>query len=494
MSRFKFWGTPLPIWRCEGCGEDRVIGSIEELEKNSIKKIHVGKDFNLHKPEIDTVKFKCVCGKEMSRIPDVIDCWYDSGSASFAQFHYPFENKKQFERSFPYDFIAEAIDQTRGWFYTLHVLATILFKKPAYKNVICAGHILDEKGEKMSKSKGNIIKPRDILDKTGVDAVRLQFCATDVGNAKRFSENLMRESVIPFLIVLYNCNTYYQQIESKKLKKRIEDDWIISRLNSLTKEVTEDLEKFSISPAFVKIVSFVINDFSRNYIKMTRDRDDTKEIIGKILEKVSLLLSPFAPYITEHIYKNFSKESVHLASWPKGETKKINKKLEEEFENVLLVIEKGLAERDKLQIGLKWPLKSANITADFDMKKDLFDVIASQLNVKEVYFEKVKQEDPLSIKLDTKTTPELEAEGYARELSRLIQSFRKQLGLKKENSIDTYIITDDKFKKILEGQRNFIKERTNSKKIDFVTTDKERFKNIIHFTIKDRKGDIAVVS
>ena len=490
LSRFKFWGTPLPIWRCGKCGEDKIIGSIEELDKNSMKKI--SKDFDLHKPGIDEIKFKCRCGGEMKRIPDVIDCWYDSGSASFAQFHYPFENRKQFERSFPYDYIAEAIDQTRGWFYTLHVLAATLFKKPAYKNVICAGHIVDENNEKMSKTKGNIIKPRDILDKTGVDAVRLQFCTSDTGGTKRFSEHLMKESVLPFLIVLYNCNTYYHQLENKKIKRKVEDEWIISKLNSLVKEVTFDLEHFLISPAFVKIMNFTVNNFSRQYIKMTRDREDTKEVVGEVMEKVSLLLAPFAPYITEHIYRNFSKESVHLSSWPKTDAKKIDKKLEESFEKALKIIEMGLAGRDKLQIGLKWPLKSAKISANFGVNKDIREIIKSQLNVKELFFVKIKESE-ISVTFDTKMTPELEAEGYARELSRQIQAFRKKLGLKKENKVETYIITDDKFAKILSAQKALLKERTNSKKLEFVTTGKERFKNIIGFTIKDKKGDIAVV-
>ena len=190
LSRFKFWGTPLPIWRCSD-GHDEIIGSVDELRKKTTKKF-TEKEIDLHKPWIDSIKLKCKCGKEMIRITDVIDCWYDSGSASFAQFHYPFENKKAFERQFPYDFISEAIDQTRGWFYTLHVLSAILFKKPAYKNVICAGHVVDEKGEKMSKSKGNIIKPDEIISKTGIDAVRLQFCTSDAGNQKRFFHQLMK--------------------------------------------------------------------------------------------------------------------------------------------------------------------------------------------------------------------------------------------------------------------------------------------------------------
>ena len=489
LSRFKFWGTPLPIWKCEKCREEKIIGNIEELKKNSIKSI--SKDFDLHKPGIDEIKFKCKCGHEMKRIPDVIDCWYDSGSASFAQFHYPFENRKEFDRQFPYNFIAEAIDQTRGWFYTMHVLATILFKKPAYSNVICAGHIVDENGEKMSKSKGNIIKPEEIIGKSGVDAVRLQFCIGDAGDTKRFSYEKMKESVIPFLIVLYNCRTYYSQLENKKSKgKKIEDKWIISRLNSLIKDITDSLEKFVIGEAFAKIMSFVVNDFSRNYIKMTRDRNDTKKIIGEVLEKICLLLAPFAPYITEHIYREFSKESVHLSSWPKADGNKIDKKLEEDFEKVLKIIEQGLAERDKAQIGLKWPLKSATIKADFEINKEIGEIIKSQLNVKEIKFIKGKE---ASVVLDAKITTELEAEGYARELSRQIQAFRKKLGLKKEDKVETYIISDDKFRNMLNKQKEFLKERTNSKKLEFVATDKERFKNIIQFTIKDKKGEIAIV-
>jgi isoleucyl-tRNA synthetase len=492
LSRFKFWGTPLPIWRCNECRNEKAIGSVDELRKNSIS--NIPKNFDLHKPGIDSVKFRCKCGGEMERIPDVIDCWYDSGSASFAQFHYPFENKKEFERRFPYDFIAEAIDQTRGWFYTLHVLATILFKKPAYKNVICAGHIVDEKGEKMSKSKGNIIKPREIIEKTGVDAVRLQFCTSDAGNTKRFSYNLMKENVLPFLIVLYNCGTYYTQLEkgkSGKAGKETEDKWILSRLNSLIKEATNDLEKFSISQAFQKISAFIVNDFSRNYIKMTRDRNDTKETIGEVLEKACLLLAPFAPYITEYIYMNFSKESVHLSRWPKPDMKKIDKKLEKEFENALLIIEKGLAERDKTGIGLKWPLKSAKISSSFSIDKNMHDVIKNQLNVKNLAFSRTKEKE-IIVSLDTEMTPELEAEGYARELSRQIQEFRKKLGLKKSDLIETCIISDGKFAKTVEKQKEFLKERTNSKKLEFVTTHKERFKNITGFTIKDKKGEIAI--
>jgi isoleucyl-tRNA synthetase len=491
LSRFKFWGTPLPIWKCE-CGKEKVIGSVKELKENSTKKI-VG-ELDLHKPFVDHIKLKCECGKEMTRIKDVIDCWYDSGSASFAQFHYPFENKERFDRRFPYDFITEAIDQTRGWFYTLHVLAGILFDKPAYKNVICAGHIVDEKGEKMSKSKGNIISPREIIDKTGVDAVRLQFCTSEVGNQKRFSLDLMKEEVIPFLTVLYNCYNYYNQLPSKKVKLQEEDKWILSRLNSTIEEATDGLNHYLINKPFEAISNFVVNDFSRQYIKMTRDREDTKEVIGEILKNISLIISPFAPYISEKIYQTFDKKSVQLSSWPKIDKKKIDKKLEEEFESAFKIIEKGLAERDKSQIGLKWPLRKATIYLEKGKyPSHLEELIKGQLNVKEV---QVKEKKEFGVELDTKQDAELESEGYMREMSRLVQGFRKDLGFKKEEQIILSISCDEDLKKMIEKWKKIFMQRTNSTEIEFilpnVTTNEERFKKKIEFKIKDKRGEIGI--
>ena len=489
LSRFKFWGTPLPIWKCP-CGKEKIIGSVEELKKEAIK--FPKEKIDLHKPWIDKIKLKCQCGKEMTRISDVIDCWYDSGSAFFAQFHYPFENKKEFEKRFPYDYIAEAIDQTRGWFYTMHILAGILFDTSAYKNCICAGHIVDDKGEKMSKSKGNIIKPRDILDKTGVDAVRLQFFTSDAGSQKRFSYELMKESVIGFLNVLYNCHSFYNQLDSKKGSIKIEDKWILSKLNNLIKDVSQDLNNYELSKPFDKINNFVINNFSRGYIKMTRDREDTKEIVGKVLKNISLLLAPFAPYISEYIYKDFSKKSVHLSEWPKHDEKKINLELEKEMELTMKVIEGGLSERDKAQIGLKWPLQKAKIYGkDVDIDDELINILKSQLNVKEVIIEDGEE---LKVELDIKITPELESEGYARELARQVQEFRKKLGLNKKELIELYITSSDDFKDIICNQIEFIKGRTNSKKVNFVTThQKEKFKNTAEFNIRDKRGQIGIV-
>ncbi|MFH1500407.1 MAG: isoleucine--tRNA ligase [archaeon] len=481
LSRFKFWGSPLPVWRCD-CGEIKVIGSVDELRKEATKPLE--KDIDLHKPWIDKIKIKCTCGGQMTRIPNVIDCWYDSGAASFAQFHYPFENKKEFEKRFPYDFISEAIDQTRGWFYTLHVLGVALFNKPAYKNVVCAGHIVDANGEKMSKSKGNMIVPREIIDKVGVDTIRLQFCTVDAGNVKRFSYDLMRESVIPFLTVLYNTNNYYKQLEKRKCSKRIEDKWILSRLNSTIKKVTESLEKYKLDVPFKEIQDFVVNDFSRGYIQMTRDREDTKEVIGEVLEKICLILAPFAPYISEYIYSEFNKKSVHLSSWPKVDTKKISEKLEKDMETVMKITETGLAERDKERIGLKWPLSRAVVSSSGKLKKELQEIIKNQLNVKKV---DVKSSKEIKVELDTKMTSELEAEGYAREIARKVQAERKKAGLIKKDKIKLEVVVGKELLSKIKGRERFIKERTNSLVIKILDKGESKYKNEARFKVKEEE-------
>jgi len=499
LSRKKFWGTPLPVWRCS-CGNEIVIGSIEELIKKSAKKISE-KEIDLHKPWIDSVKLRCKCGKEMSRVSDVIDCWYDSGASSFAQFHYPFENQQEFKKRFPYDFIAEAIDQTRGWFYTLHALGVLLFDDVAYKNVICAGHIIDENGEKMSKSKGNILNPDAVLGEVGVDAARLEFCVTDIGSSKRFGINIVKQEVLPFLNVLWNAFQYYKQINNRESGKiKIEDKWIISRLNSLIKQSTEYLESYQIEKALNPIIDFVVNDFSKTYIKIIRERDDknVKSTICEILDKISRLLAPYAPNITEVIHKEFSDSSVHLSSWPEYNNKKINLKLEKDFENILKIVEFGLAERDKAKIGLKWPLSEAKILfkeqKETEIIKKYEDIIKKQINVKKVKFGLIEEKNSLKnleVILDTKMTEKLEIEGYSREISRNIQAERKKAGLVKENKIELEISAPENFVNKLKLQEKFIKERVNARKIEILLSIKKKMKNIAKFTIKNIDFEIS---
>jgi len=483
LSRKKFWGTPLPIWRCS-CGNEEIIGSIEELKKNSTKKIN-DKEIDLHKPWIDTIKLTCgKCKKEMSRVSDVIDCWYDSGSASFAQFHYPFENKDKFSKRFPYDFIAEAIDQTRGWFYTMHVISTMLFDDVAYKNVICAGHIVDEKGEKMSKSKGNILDHDTVLNDLGVDATRLQFCTVEIGNSKKFGIETVKKEIMPFINTLLNVNQFYNELNnSKKSESRIEDKWIVSRLNNTIRVVTENLENYQIERALNPLMDFIVNDFSKTYIKIIRDREDkgVDEVMSEVIEKIILMLAPYAPNITEVLYSEFSKDSVHSSSWPEMEKKNINDDLEEKFASMLKIIEKGLAERDKAKIGLRWPLGSTSVTSKVKLNSEMIELVLKQLNIKKMNL-KVGEEE--KVEIDTNITPELEAEGFAREIARKIQSVRKERNMKKEERINLELCLSDNLKSSLKPYIEFISKRVGAEKLSFVD---EKKKGLIFLSVRDEK-------
>ncbi|MBI5635799.1 isoleucine--tRNA ligase [Candidatus Micrarchaeota archaeon] len=436
LSRKKFWGTPLPIWKCE-CGKITCVGSREEL----IKLTGAADNIDLHKPGIDGLAIKCgACGKTQKRVADVIDCWYDSGSAPFAQLHYPFENKDYFRKRFPYDFIAEAIDQTRGWFYTMHVLSVALFDSVAYKNVVCAGHIVDENNQKMSKSKGNVLDPRKVFDSVGVDAVRLQFCTSAVGEPKRFSEQLVRMQVTPFLNIYWNTYVFTKQFKAASRKEiRIEDKWITSRLNTLVKEYTAHFEKNEFNKCFEKLAVFANDDFSRTYIKLIRERTDegAAETLKNCLMAVSKLLAPFCPFVTDFVYRDaIESKNIHFTQWPVLEEKKIDPELEGSFALANRIIAEILSKRNEAKIGVRWPLSKAVVYAPATGVLDkLTGLIEKQANVKDVQLE----DGEFKVELDTALTIELEKEGFLRELTRKVQDARKNSGLVKENTINLVI-------------------------------------------------------
>ncbi|MBD3387550.1 MAG: isoleucine--tRNA ligase [Candidatus Altiarchaeales archaeon] len=412
LSRNRFWGTPLPIWRCE-CGDIRVVGSRKELLENSVGEVK--EDIELHRPYVDAVKFKCNCGKEMERVEYVIDCWYDSGAATFAQFHYPFENKELFENSFPYSFICEATDQTRGWFYTLLVLATVLFDKPAYLNCVVAGLLLDDNGEKMSKSNDNIIDPWELFNSVGADAVRLQMCSSAPWNARRFGLESMNENVVPMLRTLWNCYSFTvryltldgfdpREADLEEAELTIEDQWILSAADSMVDSVRRSLESNDYHHTLSKISDFIVEDFSRWYIKLVRDRlwlegtDGGMNPLKKsayislmvVFDRICIALAPLAPFMSEAIYVNLVKRdvpSVHLVSWPFPG--KVDEELISQMRVVRRLFEAGSRCRQEAKIKLRYPIAKVRVSGDSDVKaavERLQPVILKQLNCKAVEY------------------------------------------------------------------------------------------------------------
>ncbi|MEK6827565.1 MAG: isoleucine--tRNA ligase [Nanoarchaeota archaeon] len=503
ISRKRYWGLPLPIWECE-CGNIFVAGSLKELRENAVDKKKVDNLKEVHRPWIDEIKIKCPkCGKEVERIKDVGDAWLDAGIVPFSTLNY-LNDREYWKKWFPADLISESMPgQSRGWFNALMWASVAITGKAPYKSLLGYETLKDEKGNEMHKSKGNAIWFDDAVEKIGADPMRLLYCLQDPSQELRFGFNVVKEPTNN-LTILYNLSRLIEKSDGVG-KIKIEDKWILSKLNLLIKEATDELENFHLYLAMRKLQNFWVNDFSRRYIQIVRDRlanedKSAKETLKEVYIALLKLTAPMVPFLTEKIWQGLKEkgivkeDSVHLSSWPKEEEKKVDKKLEEEFEIIFKIIESGLAERDKAQIGLKWPLGKAEIVCEKKLDKQIEEIIKSQLNVKELKFSDGKE---ISVKLDTKQTSELEAEGYAREISRAVQAFRKELGLKKTDEIELFIFGDDELKKMFESWKKFIMERTNSKKLEFlssnVTTEKERFKNKIEFKIKDKRGEIAII-
>lgn len=476
ISRQRYWGIPIPLWKCE-CGKEKVIESKREME--SLCKVKID---DLH--SVEELSLTCECGKKMKKIKGIFDVWFDSGIAPFASMGYPENNKDLFETHFPVDRINEAQDQIRGWFYSLMFCSSAVFGKAPYKAVSMVGWVVDKNGAKMSKSQGNIVDAQETLNELGADMTRFYLCS-DVApyEIQKFNKEIAKKEIGNVFNVLWNLQNL---ISDKKISKLdIEDTWIISRLNNSMKKYMESIEKFETNNAMKEISNFMVNNLSRNYIQMTRDKDNGG-ILRECLIAIIKLLAPVSPFITEKIWQNlFAKgivkeESIHLSLWPKVDSKKINLELENEFDLALKVIEIGLSERDKAKIGLKWPLAKATLYSQDEFSKEVTEIICRQLNVKSI--EIVKSDDKKII-LDTKMTPELESEGYSREFARNIQAIRKKEGLQKGQMINISVTCSQKSKQMLEENIHFLLERTNSNKLTF--SDDKGENKTGEFSIKD---------
>ncbi len=411
ISRNRYWGTPLNIWECE-CGHMHSIGSIEELKAMSD---NCPDEIELHRPYIDAVTIKCPkCGKEMHRVPEVIDCWFDSGSMPFAQHHYPFENKELFEQQFPANFISEAVDQTRGWFYSLLAISTLIFNKAPYKNVIVLGHVQDENGQKMSKSKGNAVDPFEALETYGADAIRWYFYINSAPwLPNRFHGKAVQEGQRKFMGTLWNTYAFFvlyanidqfdatkYQLEYDKLP--VMDKWLLSKMNTLIQEVDSNLENYKIPEAARALQNFV-DEMSNWYVRRSRERFWAKGMeqdkinaymtLYTALVTVAKVAAPMIPFMTEDIYQNLVRnidptapESIHLCDFPTAKTEWIDKELENDMEAVLEIVVMGRACRNEANIKNRQPIGKMFVKAANALPQFFADIIRDELNVKELVF------------------------------------------------------------------------------------------------------------
>ena len=411
LSRNRYWGTPLPVWQCE-CGHQDCIGSIEELKEKSD---NCPDDIELHRPYIDAVTIKCPkCGKEMHRVPEVIDCWFDSGSMPFAQHHYPFENKETFEKQFPAQFISEAVDQTRGWFYSLLAISTLLFNKAPYENVIVLGLVQDENGQKMSKSKGNAVDPFDALQTYGADAIRWYFYTSSAPwLPSRFAGKTVVEGQRKFMGTLWNTYAFfvlYANIDNFDATKysleydklAVMDKWLLSRLESTVKAVDDNLANYRIPEAAKALQSFV-DDMSNWYVRRSRERFWAKGMeqdkinaymtLYTALVTVAKAAAPMIPFMTEDIYQNLVKsidasapESIHLCDFPEVHENWIDPKMEEDMADLLEIVVMGRAARNTANIKNRQPIGTMYVKSEFQLSEFYKEIIKDELNIKEVVF------------------------------------------------------------------------------------------------------------
>lgn len=448
-------------------------------------------ELDLHRPYIDNVKLTCSCGGEMQRVPEVMDVWFDSGAMPFAQDHYPFENKKWVDtKGYPADYISEAIDQTRGWFYTLHAVGMLVKGKRAYNNVICLGHILDEKGKKMSKSIGNVVDPWEMMDKYGIDVVRyFMYTVNQPGESKNFDERTLDDMRKRLFVILENVVRFYElyaqdiKLPDPQESSHTLDKWILARQDLLIRNMTNDLDGFRVLEAARRVRDFV-TDLSTWYIRRSRDRFKSNDGEDKayalvttryVLERLARILAPFTPFIADDIYRRVggSEESVHLDVWPRVtmQSNTREKMILENMEEVRRIVSGALEQRSTVGIKVRQPLARLTVhggALHMGEQKALVELIKDEVNVKDVVFEKASE---WSVELDTIITPELKREGQLRELVRHIQAARKNAKLTPHDKATLTIATDQKGQEFVNEFKEVIMEATLMKDISFEKTE-----------------------
>ncbi|MGI8608812.1 MAG: isoleucine--tRNA ligase [Candidatus Dormibacteria bacterium] len=466
LSRYRYWATPLPIWTCERCGARRCVGSTAEIG------LTVQDD--IHRPHIDTVTLPCeACEGSgvtvedadgtrrppvMRRVLDVIDVWFDSGAMPYAQYHWPFENQDVFARQFPADFICEGIDQTRGWFYSLLAESTLVSGQSSYRNVVCLSHVVDAEGKKMSKSKGNVVDPMEMMDKFGADALRWYFyTSVAVGSEYRVSPKVFADVVGGFMRMLWNCHVFFVQYanldgfdpeaqEPLPVGQRPSlDRWLLSELNQCVQRVTTELDAFDATGAGRAIEQFVA-DLSNWYVRRSRrrfwrsesdlDKLSAYQTLHEALTTISLVLAPFAPFVADELYRNLARgtaraDSVHLANWPEANVEAIDRELAQQMTRARRIVELGHKQRDRTGLKVRQPLAGASVPGPA-LSPELEAIVLDELNLKSLQYHQHDHE----VELDTEITPALRREGLARELVRRIQGMRKDAGFNVEDRIN----------------------------------------------------------
>jgi len=496
-----------PLWLLEssllGMNDEESINKRNELylKEGELRRVDFKNypydsqgSLDMHRPFIDQIHLKCKkCGSKMKKVPDLIDVWFDSGAMPFAQWHWPFENKKIFESQFPADYIVEAIDQTRGWFYTLLAVSTLLDKGAPYKNVISLSHILDEKGQKMSKSKGNVVSLFEVMDKFGADATRW-YCYTinSPGDYKLFTTRDVEAKLKGFLFTLSNCLRFYELYKLTKNSQptthnnsNLLDGWILSKLNRLILGVTDNLEKYDVTSAARAIESFIVEDFSNWWLRRSRKRKESIGMLRFILFEIAKLLAPFAPFMAEEIYMKVDHiagetNSVHLQDWPKVNQKAINDELETEMGEVKNIVTQGLAIRKEKQIKVRQPLALLTINRGEKFDPGLEDLIKEELNVKEINYDSTqgpssyKENQKELLVYDLELTQALVDEGLAREIVRQIQDIRKEAGYKFDQEIYCQWHSDSEdLKRVIKNWGGEIKKDTILRELEEKQHDNE---------------------